>query len=195
MPDARSHGMSVAAPAPSGPAGPMRAVSRSLSAGAYRGVRRVAPLEAFARTEKIIAFCRVLLATATLAVVILDPKQPSYRPEIGYVILGAYAAYSALLFLLVRGDYLSQEKVGPYSAMADIVWVTLITTFTEGGSGTSPFFLLHVFVIFTASVRWGLRTTIAVTLALAVLYPVTLFGATYLLGDDLGFRRAHLFRP
>jgi signal transduction histidine kinase len=172
----------------------MRSVPRSFPVGAYRGARRVAPLEAFSRTEKIIAFCRVLLAVAAFAAVVLDPKQP-FRPDVAYPVLLAYTAYSALLFLLVRGEYLRQEGVGPVSAAADIAWVTLISLFTEAGSGTSPFFLLHVFVISSVSVRWGLGATLAVTVALAALYPASLFVAGHWIGADLAFRRAHLFRP
>jgi len=48
----------------------MRSVSRSLAL-VPRGTR-LAPLEAFSRTEKIIAFCRMLLATSTLEVVLVD---------------------------------------------------------------------------------------------------------------------------
>ena len=173
----------------------MRSAHRSVHSLARRGTRRVAPLEAFVRTEKIIAFCRALLATCTLTVVILDPKQPSFRPELGNLILTAYALYSGLLFLLVRGEYVRQERVGPYSAAADIAWVTVITVFTEGGSGTSPFFVLHVFVISTVSVRWGLGTTMGVTLALAALYPASLLVASHWMGGEPWLRRALLVRP
>jgi signal transduction histidine kinase len=155
-------------------------------------VRRTAPLEAFSRTEKIIAFCRMLLATATLAIVGIDPKQPSIAPNFAYLILTAYVGYSGLLFVLVRGEYLRQDRVGPASAAADVAWVTLISVFTEGG--TSPFFLLHVFVIFSVSVRWGLRATMVVTSILAILYPAGLFVAGHWAGGaDLG--RAQFFRP
>jgi signal transduction histidine kinase len=152
------------------------------------------PLEAFSRTEKIIAFCRVLLATATLAIVAADPKQPSLAPGAGYLVLTLYAGYSLLLFLLVRGEHVRRELVGPYSAAADVVWVTLLTVFTEGG--TSPFFLLHAFVIFSVSVRWGLLATLGVTIVLAALYPAALFVASHWTeGVDFGTRRAQLFRP
>ncbi len=168
---------------------------RPLPSVARRGARRVAPLEAFSRTEKIIAFSRVLLATATLTVVVVDPGQPSFRPLVGTPILTGYVVYSVLLFLLARGDYVRQERLGRYSAAADILGVTVITIFTEGGSGTSPFFLLHVFVISTVSVRWGLAATMGVTGTLAALYPTSIVIASHLLGADLGFRRAHLVRP
>src|SRR5437667_11837469 len=165
----------------------MRSVSRSFSL-VNRGARRTAPLEAFSRTEKIIAFCRVLLALTTLGVVIVDPRQPSFRADLGYVVLNGYVLYSIFLFVLVRGEYLRQEWVGWYSTAIDVVWISLISVFTEGG--TSPFFLLHVFVISSVSVRWGLGATMLVTIVLTLLYPVA-----FLFASDIGVRHVHLVRP
>jgi signal transduction histidine kinase len=170
----------------------MRPVARSLSL-AHRGPRRTPPLEAFSRTEKIIAFCRVLLAMATLVVVIVDPKQPSYRSDLAYIVLTGYVVYSVVLFLLVRAELLRHKRLGWYSLALDVVWTSLISVFTEGG--TSPFFLLHVFVISSVSVRWGLRATMLVTIALACLYPAVFLLASHAIGGDIGFRRVHLFRP
>src|SRR5262245_16633587 len=156
--------------------------------------RRAAPLEAFSRTEKIIAFCRVLLALGTLAVVVVDPKQPSFLPTGGYVVLGSYLAYSLILFALIRGEYVRQDRIGFISTAADIVWVSVITIFTE--RGPSPFFLLHVFVISGASVRWGLAVAVPVTVTLALAYPLMVLIASRLIdSEDLVFHRAHLFRP
>ena len=170
----------------------MRSVSRSLSL-VPRGPRRTPPLEAFSRTEKIIAFCRVLLALATLMVVIIDPKQPSVDSDLAYVVLNGYVVYSLVLFLLVRAERLNAEWVARWSTAFDVVWTTVISVFTEGG--TSPFFLLHVFVISSVSVRWGFRATMLVTAVLALFYPTIIFVAGHVLGGDVAFRRVHLFRP
>ena len=183
----------------------MQSPPSALPAGAPGGTRRVAPLEAFSRTEKIIALSRVLLATATLLVVIVDPHQPSFSPNLAYAILTAYALYSAVVFALVRGEYVRQEPapfrtaiagpphIGPYSAAADVIWVTLISMFTE--RGTSPFFLLHVFVISSVSMRWGLRATLTVTIILALSYPAALLASQWVSAEALTIRRAHLVRP
>src|SRR5512132_3230670 len=128
-----------------------------------------ASLEAFSLTEKIIAFCRVLLALATVAIVIVDPKQPSFAPDVGVIVLWAYLLYSIVLFVLVRGEHVRQERVGAASAAADIVWVSIITLFTERGA--SPFFMLHVFLISSVSVRWGQAVTFPLTVFLALAYP------------------------
>src|SRR5262245_42657900 len=93
--------------------------------------RRPVPHEAFSRTEKIIAFCRVLLASGTLAVVVVDPKQPSFLPEIGFVVLGSYLVFSIVLFGLVRGEFVRQDRIGYLSTAADIAWISVITIFTE----------------------------------------------------------------
>ena len=164
----------------------------------HLGAHRLAPLESLSRTERIIAFCRVLLATATLAVIIADPRQPSFRADLAYALLTAYIVYSGVVFFLVRKDYLRNVQNADVLATAtDIVWVTILTRFTEAGPG--PFFLLHVFVISSVSVRWGLRATMAVTLLLSVLYPSMLLavhlGTVGGSGDDPVFRRAYLLRP
>jgi signal transduction histidine kinase len=162
----------------------------------HLGAHRLAPLESLSRTERIIAFCRVLLATATLAVIIADPRQPSFRADLAYLLLNAYIAYSGVVFFLVRKDYLTKvPNAAVLATAADIVWVTVLTRFTEAGPG--PFFLLHVFVISSVSVRWGLRATMAVTVLLSVLYPSMLLvlGTGGTGGDDAVFRRAYLLRP
>ena len=59
---------------------------------------------AVSHNEKIIAFCRVLMAATTVAIAIVNPQQPSYAPELGYVVLASYLLWSALLFWIVRGE-------------------------------------------------------------------------------------------
>jgi signal transduction histidine kinase len=167
----------------------MEAVAASSPGRAHKG----ASLEAFSRTEKIIAFCRVLLALATVAIVTVDPKQPSFLPDVGTVAIWSYLLYSLAVFALVRGEYVRQERVGLFSAAADIVWVSVITFFTERGA--SPFFMLHVFVISSVSVRWGLMATVRVTALLAIVYPGMMWMANRLYEDDLVLHRAHLVRP
>ena len=167
----------------------MQAVAPAPPPGAHKS----APLEAFSRTEKLIAFCRVLLALATVVTVTADPKQPSFAPEVAIVVIWSYLLYSVVLFTLVRGEHVRQERVGAFSAAADIVWVSVITLFTERGA--SPFFMLHVFLISSVSVRWGLTTTVRVTAFLAVAYPAMIWVGSQFYEQDLVVGRAHLVRP
>ena len=60
-------------------------------------------------TEKVIAFCRVLLAIATFAIMVVDPKAPLW-PVVAYPIVGTYVGVSVLLFLLVRSEIVRGRK-------------------------------------------------------------------------------------
>lgn len=144
-------------------------------------------------TEKVIAFCRVLLATATFAIMIVDPKTPLW-PVVAYPLVAAYVAVSLVLFLLVRSEIVRGRKVGPYSVVLDMVFGVLITLFTERGA--TPFFLLNLFVIASVSVRWGFKAAAPTTIFLAGLYPVLIFVASrWLEPDFFSVQRAHFFRP
>src|SRR5437763_1858083 len=85
------------------------------------------------------ALCRVLMAATTVVIAIVDPQQPSYEPEVGYFVLAAYLVSSAMLFWLVRGEHVSQERMGYFSTATDVAWILAITLFTERGA--TPFFL------------------------------------------------------
>src|SRR5438552_7116511 len=155
--------------------------------------RRGASLMAVSHTEKIIAFCRVLMAATTVAIAVVDPQQPSYEPEIGYVVLAAYLFSSALLFWIVRGEHVGQEKMGYFSTATDFAWILAITLFTERGA--TPFFLLNIFLISSVSVRWGFAVSLPVTLLLAALYPGLVFVSGLLLDPDtFSVHPAHLGR-
>lgn len=153
------------------------------------------PLRAFSRTEKVIAFCRVLLLLAASCIMLVDPK-PLWSPLGPYVVITllAYGAFSLVVFALVRSERVRQESIARVSLIVDVVGITILTLVTEGG--VSAFFLLHVFLISSVSVRWGLRATVQTTVLVATLYPLIAFAASRV-GDPavFNFTRAHLFRP
>jgi len=156
--------------------------------------RRGPSLDFVAQTEHAVVFCRVLLAATTLAIAIVDPVQPSYLPGVGFAVLGGYLGFSAALFWMVRGQHVRGRRVGPYSLIADIFWIFAITLFTDRGA--TPFFLLNVFVISSASVRWGFAVSGPVTIFLALMYPAVIFFASHFLDPEAFiFHRAQLFRP
>jgi signal transduction histidine kinase len=153
------------------------------------------PLRAFSRTEKVIAFCRLLLLFAASTIMLVDPKA-LWSPLGPYVVITllAYGAFGIAVFVLVRSERVRQENIARVSVAVDVVAITLLTLLTEGG--VSPFFLLHVFVISSVSVRWGLKPTVWTTILLALLYPVVAFAASRTIDPSLfNFTRAHLFRP
>lgn len=151
-------------------------------------------MRAFSRTEKVVAFCRVLLAVATALIVLADPRLPGPLPHVTAAVLGGYLLFSAVVFWLVRSERVRQEVSAPATVAADVVWISVLTLLTERGA--SPFFLLHVFVISSVSVRWGFMATVRVCALLAIVYPVTAYAASHLVGGGLfEFQRYHIFRP
>lgn len=159
----------------------------------FRDTDATLTLGGISPTEKVIAFCRVLLSTTTLAITVVDPKDPLW-PVVAYTLLAGYVAVSLVLFLLVRSEVVRGRKVGPYSVVLDVVFGVVITLFTERGA--TPFFLLNIFVIASVSVRWGLAAAGPMTIFLAGLYPVLVFVASrWLQPDFFSVQRAHFFRP
>jgi len=155
---------------------------------------RPVPLEAFSRTERVIALCRVLLAVGTVLLVGVDPGLPSYRPDLAFAVLGAYAVFSGVVYFIVRRELMPRELVGPLSTGADVLWIAAITLFTERVA--SPFFLLNVFVISSASMRWGLIAGAPITILLAALYPAIILSANIWIDPgEFPFHRAHFLRP
>lgn len=152
------------------------------------------PMRAFSRTEKVVAFCRVLLVVATALIVLADPRLPGPLPGVTATVLGGYLLFSVAVFWLVRSERVHQETSAPVTTAADVGWITVLTLLTE--SGASPFFLLHVFILSSVSVRWGFAPTLRLSAFLAVLYPATAFAASHLVpGHVFDFQRYHIFRP
>jgi hypothetical protein len=59
----------------------------------FRDTNATLTLGGISPTEKVIAFCRVLLATTTFAIMLVDPKAPLW-PVVAYPLLAAYVAVS-----------------------------------------------------------------------------------------------------
>jgi signal transduction histidine kinase len=153
-----------------------------------------APDEASDRTERVIALSRLALAIFALCVVILDPRQPMYSTGALYFLLGAYILYSAAVLVFVGSGAARGRAASKPILVVDIAWYTAIVGLGEGG--TSPFFLLYLFAVCTAAIRWGVRTTIRVSLWSAALYLVgILVVRRAVLGPDFSLATAHLFRP
>jgi hypothetical protein len=144
---------------------------------------------AVSHTEKIIAFCRLLMAATTVAIAVVDPQQPSYEPEIGYRAGGDFLE-RALLARARRARQPGAHGVLPPSPTSPDLAITL---FTERGA--TPFFLLNIFPISSVSVRWGFAVAGAGHAAARgdVSGPGLRLGAAR--SGRLRRHRAHLVRP
>jgi signal transduction histidine kinase len=154
----------------------------------------VGPDDSLDRTERVIGVSRLVLSVFALFIVVLDPRQPMYSSIALYALLIAYIVYSAVLLVIIGGGGPRARSTSKPILVADIAWYTLIVGLGEGG--TSPFFLLYLFAVCTAAIRWGVRTTIRVSLWSAALYLVgVLVVRRAVLGPDFSLHTAHLFRP
>jgi signal transduction histidine kinase len=117
-------------------------------------------------TERVVAIVRLILATASLAAVYLDPTTPARYVTLAYGILVAYALYS-LLLATTRAPSSRSRRIVIAIHLGDIVAATVLTLFTEGPS--RPFFVLFGFTLLAAGYRWGLWETLSTGLASVLL--------------------------
>jgi signal transduction histidine kinase len=123
---------------------------------------------------RMLVLIRCVLAYSALAIIWIDPSEPTRLVEVTYASLAAYCLYATLLALVSR----RQEWPPPDRAFhwADIFFYAYLVALTEGTS--SIFFHFFFFAILVASFCWGFREGMLVTLVSLVLFlGVGLFAA------------------
>ena len=125
------------------------------------------------------ARCRLLLSTAALCAVYLDPTPPLLSERLRLVsgpfvidplvlaIMGTHLTYSLLLMLRFRTDR-PRRAAATLTAWVDLLFAAAIAAVTEGS--TSPFFVFFVFAVMEAGLSAGLRQAMLVTGASVGLY-------------------------
>ena len=111
---------------------------------------------------RMIAFMRCVLAITALAIIYIDPTEPTRFVELTYTSLTAYCIYSVIVL------FVASQSTGPLTHWIDIAWATYLVALTQGTS--SIFFFLFVFAILVGSFTGGYRQGIALTLASSVLF-------------------------
>ena len=116
--------------------------------------------------EQVIARARAFLAIAGGVAVWLDPTQSDYK-HLSYVIFGVYSAVALLLLFLVdlRLPTRREQRVMHFG---DLVAVCGVLAVTE--ASISPFFVMFLFVLLAAAVRWSWRGVLATTALLLALF-------------------------
>ncbi len=146
--------------------------------GARHDVGTVVPLErragsapvedAFAqpiRRERLIAGCRVTLALFSLVALWLDPSEPLELVSLVFGLLLSYSAWSLVSAGLAWSLRTAPVGLPLMMHVVDFGVLSLVILLTEGW-GASPFFLLLVFLLAAATVRWRQPGTIWTALAL-----------------------------
>jgi signal transduction histidine kinase len=130
--------------------------------------------------ELNVARCRLVLSPAAVAAVYVDPAQPLLSRWIPVVsglfqidfhflaIMGLHFAYSACVYVALRRDWMSPERMAARTTWVDVLFAAAAGIFTEGS--TSPAFPFFAFAVVAAGLRTGLRQALWVTAASVVLY-------------------------
>ena len=117
---------------------------------------------------RVISLGRLLLSLIFLAAIWTDASQPAHWPVATYYILGAYIVFAGTVTAATWNNWwLDARLAGPAHAV-DIAMFATIVSLTEGY--TSPFFAFFTFVLLSASIRWGWRTTALTAILLALIY-------------------------
>ena len=145
-------------------------------------------------TGRVIALGRLLLASLFLAVVWIDSSlQTAQDPAVTFPLLIGYVALAAAIVAATWNNWWRDAQLSGPAHAIDIALFIALVYLTEGDR--SPFFTFFVFVLLSAAIRWGWRSTALTATLLTLLYLVASMvagpGADFELGRFLA-RTGHL---
>lgn len=129
------------------------------------------------RSGRVVALARLLFACISTVAIWADPSQPSRYPAGAYAVLSVYVLVSAVYLLSTWDDWWLEQKLALWAHALDVCLFGAMVFLTEGY--TSPFFTFFVFILLTATIRWGWRQT-----AISSAMVISLFLAAGLLATE-----------
>ena len=123
------------------------------------------------RSGRVIALARAVLAGVYLVAIWADPNEPVRAATEIYLLLVAYFAIAVGVAAVTWNNWWLDAKLAWPTHVLDVVTYTLLILTTEGY--TSPFFVMFLFLILSAAIRWSWRETALTAAAVVLLY----FGA------------------
>ena len=117
---------------------------------------------------RVVAIARLSLGALFLIATISDP---SITPSVGIqLVLGAYIAFAAIVAWAIWNDWWIDIRIAAAAHVTDIVFFMVVVLWPEGYA--SPYFLIFVFLLLSAAIRWGWRATALTAAAVIPLYLV-----------------------
>lgn len=116
-----------------------------------------------------------MLATLFMLAILVDASQPTHAPSATYAILAGYVLFAAVVVVLTWNNWWLDARLAGPAHGVDIVLFAMLVLLTEGY--TSPFFAFFIFILLSAAIRWGWRTTTLSTALLTLLYLIAGFVA------------------
>lgn len=119
--------------------------------------------------DRAIAAMRLVLATAALPIIYLDPLEHGYSATATYAFWGLYLGYGAVLYILTLRHSPFLVSINRFAHWVDVgSYATLLAL----GHSTSSIFFFFFFPILVAGFRWGLASGLWVALVSAALATV-----------------------
>lgn len=138
------------------------------------------------RSGRVIGTSRLALACVFLVAVALDSRQPS-APYLAYTVLTLYLVSAAGILAATWSRWWLERRLGVAAHLLDIGVFTVMVFLTGGYS--SPFFTFFVFLLLSATIRWGWRDTAITALCVAPLFLVAGAASLHWAGGEFEFRR------
>jgi signal transduction histidine kinase len=122
---------------------------------------------------RVIALGRLLFATLFLVAIFLDTSQPARYPGPAYGLLLGYTAFALAIAAATWNSWWADARLAGPAHAVDIALFTTMVFLTQGA--TSPFFTFFIFILLSAAIRWGWRSTALTALLLTLLYALVGF--------------------
>lgn len=136
------------------------------------------------RADRLISASRLLLAIFALVAVQIDPDLFRANPRDATIVLAFYALYAAALAVVNFRFNIESQALRLTFLLVDFAIYSVIVAVSRGAA--SPFFVFFVFAILCAAVRFGVRGSIFMAAAAAIVY-LTLALWMHGYRDDPGF--------
>lgn len=117
---------------------------------------------------RVIGAGRVLLAGAFLFAVLLDQPRVGYGAPQAAIFLAWYGSLSAAHLLAIWNNWWLERRLGGPLHALDLI--LLASLFIDSDGQTDSFVALSIFLLLSATVRWGWREAALTTILVVVLY-------------------------
>ena len=114
-------------------------------------------------SARVVAIARLALAAVFLVATLSDRR---LAPTGDVVVLTFYLGFAAIVLMLIWNNWWIDARIAGAGHAIDVIFFMIVVLWPEGYA--RPYFLFFVFLLLSASIRWGWRAT-AFTAAVAIL--------------------------
>ena len=132
------------------------------------------------RSGRVIALGRVVLSVFFAFAIWLDPARSAEADDRTFLLILGYTLFADLVLLATWNRWWLETWLSIAAHAIDLLVFTALVLLTEGY--ISPFFTFFVFLVLSASIRWGWRGALLTTALVIILFLAAVFAVTNSLG-------------